>query len=164
MKKVLLMALLMTASIVSMNAQRRAHADRTEGEQGGNRTPPTAQEMADKETARETKMLNLTPEQVEKVKTINLNYSQQRLDAMSEAKQTKDRTAMENKMQGIRLAQDNELKTILTPEQQAKLTKAHSAMGQEHGGGTGKGDWKNRQKGQQPSGTPNGAPQGMNNN
>jgi periplasmic protein CpxP/Spy len=160
MKKVLLMALLMTASIVSMNAQRRAHADRAQGEEGGNRTPPTAQEMADKETARETKMLNLTPEQVEKVKTINLNYSQQRLDAMNEAKQTKDRTAMENKMQGIRLAQDNELKTILTPDQQAKLGKAHSEMGE--GGGRGKGDWKNRQKGQQPSGTPQ--QQGTNNN
>jgi periplasmic protein CpxP/Spy len=162
MKKLFLMALLMTASIVSMNAQRRAHADRAQGGESGNRTMPTAQEMADKETARETKMLNLTPEQVEKVKVINLNYSQQRSEAMAAAAATKDRASMENKMQGIRLAQDNELKAILTPEQQAKLTKAHSETGEGHGGGAGKGEWKNRQKGQQSSGTPQ--QQGANNN
>ena len=157
MKKIVLMAILVSASMLSLTAQETASANRGHGERA-NRPMPTAQEMADKETARETKMLNLTPDQVEKVKAINLNYCQQRADLMKEMPQSQDRTAMENKMQGIRLAQDNELKTILTADQQTKLTKAHSEMGNEqHGGGNkGNGNWKNKAKGQNKSETPQG--------
>lgn len=163
MKKLGFLVLLVFASAFALNAQQTASSNRGRNENRGenrvNRPVPTAQEMADKETARETKMLNLTPDQIEKVKAINLNYSQQRADAMKTAAETKDRTAMETQMQGIRLAQDNELKTILTADQQAKLTKAHSEMGNEqHGGGgnKGKGNWKSKAKGQNKSETPEG--------
>jgi hypothetical protein len=161
MKKLEFLVLLVFASAFALNAQQTASSNRGRNENRGenrvNRPVPTAQEMADKETARETKMLNLTPEQVEQVKAINLNYSQQRADAMKTAAETKDRPAMETQMQGIRLAQDNELKTILTTDQQAKLTKAHSEMGNEqHEGNRGKGNWKNKGKGQNKSETPEG--------
>ena len=144
MKKVIVLAAFLFAAVVSINAQQtapmgnrmggRGNGHRTEG--SADRTPPTAQEMADKEIARETKMLDLTPDQVTKAKAINLKYSQQRADLMAEAQKTKDRASMENKMQGIRLAQDNELKSILTADQQAKLDKAHN--GGNHGDGKGK--------------------------
>ena len=141
MKKVFFLATLLLATVLTVKAQAPASSGKQWKSDGDNRTAPSAQEMADKETQRQTKMLNLTPEQVEKVKTINLNYSQQRLDLMKEIAASPNRSAAENKMQGIRLAQDNELKTILTADQQAKLAKAHSNMDE------GKGQWKGRSGG-----------------
>jgi periplasmic protein CpxP/Spy len=157
MKKIGFMAALVFASALSLTAQQTASANHGRGDHKENRTMPSAQDMADKETQRETKMLALTPEQVEQAKAINLKYSQQREDAMKEVAISKDRSAMENKMQGIRLAQDNELKTILTPDQQTKLAKAHADRGDEQGENKGKGNWKKHGKGQKTNDTPQGA-------
>ena len=156
MKKVFFMAALSCATILSANAQQQGEQHRKEGHgmKDGTHTMPTAQEMADKETMRETKMLNLTQEQVAKAKVINLDYSQQRADLMKSMASTDDRAAMENKMKGIRMAQDNALKAILTPEQQAILTKKHSEMGDDKGGKMGGA--KMHKKGQKPSGATQG--------
>jgi primosomal protein N' len=160
MKKVFFMAALMFASIISIKAQYggggggRHRQGAGQSEQQGPQKIPTAQEMADKETQRQTQLLNLTPEQVAKVKALNLNYSQQRLDLMKEMQATKDRDAAENKMKGIKLAQDNELKAILTPEQQAILAKAHDNMGNKQGGRMKGGAGKGYPKGQKSTGAP----------
>ena len=58
-----------------------------------------------------------------KVKAWSLNYSHQRLELMKEYQQTKDQESIENKLKGLKLAQDNDLKEILTPEQQVLLKK-----------------------------------------
>lgn len=161
MKKVFFMAALMFASIISIKAQygggggrHRQGGGQGQSEQQGPQKIPTAQEMADKETQRQTLLLDLTPEQVVKVKALNLNYSQQRLDLMKEMQATKDRDAAENKMKGIKLAQDNELKSILTTEQQAKLAKGYDKMGGKQGGKMKGGAGKGYQKGQRTTGTP----------
>lgn len=150
------MLMLLFVTVLSIQAQEAGGYHRNQAD-GGNRTMPTAQEMADKETQRQTKMLNLTTEQVAKVKTINLNYSQQRADLMKEMAASQDRSAMQNKMQGIKLAQDNELKTVLTTEQQATLAKAHKGMNAENGGNRAQGGRRNHGGGQRGG-------QGVNNN
>ena len=94
MKKLCFMLMLLFVTVLSIQAQEAGGYHRNQAD-GGNRTMPTAQEMADKETQRQTKMLNLTTEQVAKVKTINLNYSQQRADLMKEMAASQDRSAMQ---------------------------------------------------------------------
>ncbi len=145
MKKLCFMLMLSVVSVLSIKAQQGGGMKRANHGQGenGQRTVLTAQEMADKETQRQTKILELTPEQVVKVKIINLKYSQQRADLMKVMTQSQDHSAVQNKMQGIKLAQDNELKTVLTADQQAKLAKAHSNMDNGNGGSGNKGNWKN---------------------
>ncbi len=160
MKKFCFMVMMLFVSVLSIKAQQTAIANHGQGDKG-NRTMPTAQEMADKETQRQTKMLNLTTDQVAKVKTINLKYSQQRADLMKGMAQSQDRSAMQNKMQGIKLAQDNELKTVLTTDQQATLAKAHKGMDAENGENRGPGKKRNHGGGQRAG---QGGGQGVNNN
>lgn len=147
------MTALMFASVLSLKAQygggyggggygrqRMSQAGQEQSQQQANRPIPTAKEMADMETKRETELLNLTPEQAVKVKAIHLNYGQQRLDLLKELQATKDHDAVENKLKGIKLAQDNELKEVLTPEQQVLLAKGKKMKG------TGKKDHKKEPK------------------
>ena len=158
MKKIFLLAILSIASVLSLKAQYG------QGQYGGsrgrnqfpppsqkeeNRAPPTPQEVADKETVRITQMLELTPEQVAKLKVINLDYTQQRFALAHELSQLQDRSGMDAKLQGIKMAQDNAIKEILTPEQLVLFAKG--------GRKKGKGDKKKQPKVEEPTGKPQGA-------
>ncbi len=146
MKKIFLLAILLIASVSSIKAQNGARGRNGQyprGENQADRPTPTPQEIADKETERLTKMLELTPEQAAKVKALNLDYTQQRFQLAHELAQLQDRSAMETKLQGIKMAQDNALKDILTPEQQVLLAKG--------GRKKGKNDKKKQAKEEQPS-------------
>jgi Spy/CpxP family protein refolding chaperone len=149
MKKIFLLAILSVASVLSLKAQYG------QGQYGGggrgrnsqlpspsqkeeNRAPPTPQEVADMETARLTQMLELTPEQVAKLKVISLDYTQQRFALAHELAQLQDRSGMEAKLQGIKMAHDNAIKEILTPEQVVLFAKG--------GRKKGKGDKKKQPK------------------
>jgi hypothetical protein len=109
-----------------MDKKEEGKEEDSKMEKRGNRAMPTAQEMADKETERQTKMLNLNTDQIAKVKVFNLKYCQQRADALNNP----NRQGLGKTMQAIREAQDTELKTILTPDQQAILTQKRGRMEQ----------------------------------
>ena len=96
MKQVFFMAILLFASVLTLHAQygggyggggyggrQRQRMPEAGGEQKPQKIP-TAQEMAESETKQLTQALELTPEQVVKVKAWSLNYSQQRLELMKE--------------------------------------------------------------------------------
>jgi Spy/CpxP family protein refolding chaperone len=126
MKKPFLLVLLLLATTLTIHAQggmRGGGGQQPDGGNQDNRPMPTPKEIADRETAQLTELLELTPEQVVKVKAIVMDYTQQRFQLMQEIQILKDQSAAETKLKGIKMAQDNALNEVLTPEQQAVLKK-----------------------------------------
>ena len=72
----------------------------------------TLEERIAKRTERMKKTLNLTPEQVAKLQTAQMQFAKERKQAGEKIRQ---------KMKAQREAYDAQLKTILTPEQYQKL-------------------------------------------
>jgi Spy/CpxP family protein refolding chaperone len=97
---------------------------------GGERTP---ENMADKQTARMTQELSLTDKQVEKVRSINLEFAS-KMAAMREGGEP-DRTAMKE----LQSAHKTSLKGVLTAEQVKKMEASESARKEGHGGEKGHG-------------------------
>lgn len=132
MKRVSLIAAFSMTVFLSLNAQTlmggqrgRSGADDSIREAQTVRSP---QEIMEKQVQKETKLLSLTPEQVEKAKAIHLQFNQQRAELMAEYQQVKNATSAEVKMQGIQMAEDTAFKEILTPEQQIKFAKVRKKL------------------------------------
>lgn len=68
------------------------------------KTPPTPEQMAERQTERMTKQLNLTDAQAKQVYEVNLS-------------QIKQMQAMREKMREARMAEADKMKTILSTEQ-----------------------------------------------
>lgn len=132
--KLMLMTLAMVIT-VALNAQPR-------GQRGGNPT-----EQAKKQTEKMTAALELDAKQAKKVQEINLKYAKiqkERRDAMhksNEAGQDIDHEAVKEEMKDMRAAQEEDIKSVLTP---AQITK-FDAMKEERQGK--KGDSKTKKKG-----------------
>jgi Spy/CpxP family protein refolding chaperone len=132
MKKISLIAAFSMTAFLSLNAQSLMGGQRGQGgNDGGVRREQTVlspQEIVEKQLQKETKLLGLTPEQVEKARAIHVKFNQQRAELIAEYQQVKDATSAETKMQGIQMAEDMEFKAVLTPEQQIKFAKVRSKL------------------------------------
>jgi Spy/CpxP family protein refolding chaperone len=132
MKRISLIAAFSMTAFLSLNAQsmmggRRGHGG-NDGSVRREQTVMSPQEIVEKQLQKETKLLGLTPEQVEKAKAIHLKFNQQRAELMAEYQQVKNVSSAETKMQGIQMAEDTEFKEILTPEQQIKFAKVRNKL------------------------------------
>ncbi len=100
------------------------------GAQQGHRTPMSPEQRLD----HMTKMLNLTPDQQEKIKPILENQSTQMQSMRQDATMSRDDRMA--KAQQLRQTTDDQIKAVLTPEQQQKWSQMQSkhegAMGQGH--------------------------------
>ena len=67
-----------------------------------------------------TRACNPSADQSGKINTLLLDFYT-KMDALKASKSTMDEKVFENKKKELRNNRDNSLKTILTPEQQAKL-------------------------------------------
>jgi len=76
----------------------------------------TIEERAERNTARVVEKLSLDQSQTEKVKAINIDYTQQMKDAL-EANKGKDRSAMKSIMDNLDKGKAMEMKSVLTAEQ-----------------------------------------------
>lgn len=79
--------------------------------------------MAQRQTERLTKLLELTPEQQKKVEKINLDAARDRAAMHDEMQKQQDR--MHEKMEEKKDAQDKAYKSVLTEEQYQKLQELH---------------------------------------
>jgi Spy/CpxP family protein refolding chaperone len=91
------------------------------------RTPLTAEERAQKLTDWMKKELTLTAEQEPKVHAINVKYADQMDDIKAEGG---DRRAKFKEAKDTNKAKDEELKTVLTPEQFTKYSEKKQEMRQ----------------------------------
>ncbi|MEY4937312.1 MAG: hypothetical protein RIS64_3671 [Bacteroidota bacterium] len=132
MKRISLIAVFSMTAFLSLNAQSMMGGRRGQGANDGGvrreQTVQSPQEMMEKHLQKETKLLSLTPEQVEKAKVIHFKFNQQRAELVAEYQQVKNATSAETKMQGIQMAEDTEFKEILTPEQQIKFAKVRNKL------------------------------------
>jgi periplasmic protein CpxP/Spy len=87
----------------------------------GKRQTKTADERAEKVTNKMKEKLNLTDEQVQKVKAINLEAAQQK-DTMKTAAKEK-RAEMKEKVKTIEANRDAKIKEVLTDAQKAEYEK-----------------------------------------
>lgn len=118
MMKYLITALTLATSL-TLSAQ---DADLDEG---GKKSP---EDRAKHRTERMTKELALSPEQIAKVNTVNINFAR----AISEVKEMKDVEARRTRTVAAKEKRDGELRTILTPEQFTKWEAARDAKKKEH--------------------------------
>jgi len=107
MKQMMLAAALLTAplAMAQEGAQKQQHREKD----------PKA--MAEKRTEHMKEALGLSPEQVEKVKAINLAHAEK----MSAIRQQENKEEKQKNMQQLREWRLGELKTVLTADQIAKL-------------------------------------------
>lgn len=116
--KVMMMTLAMVLTVAFAYAQPRGG----EGQRGGDPT-----EHAKQITERLTTELNLDAKQAKKVEAINLKYAQKQqelraaIQKQREAGQEMDREAVGAKMKEMRTAQEEEIKSVLTPTQIEKF-------------------------------------------
>lgn len=85
------------------------------------KTPKTPEQKAEQMTKRMEKKLSLTPEQVTKVKAINLEAASQLHTLKEEAK--KSGTKNKEARKAIRDEHDKKLSAVLTPEQMTEYRK-----------------------------------------
>lgn len=117
MKK-LFLGLALAAGLIATTA----HAQDARGG-GANITP---EQRAERQTAMMTKRLGLSPDQVEKVKAINLKHAQ---DAQAVRDARKDeKGAQPGAMKDMKAEKDAELKAVLTPEQFTTWTQMEANM------------------------------------
>ncbi len=101
-------------------------------------TAQTAAQRAETRTARQTKTLNLTPEQVTQVAALNTHFAQVAETLQPTPTEKADRRAKREKIKAERAAYDAELQKILTPAQLATYTQQradHQARRREHAAG-----------------------------
>jgi periplasmic protein CpxP/Spy len=117
MKKTLFMACALLALLLTVNAQPPE--------------PPKAEEMARRETDRMKTELSLTDAQVVVVDSINLKYAKKMTEMFKQGRENGgDFEAMRTKMDEVRVAKREELKTVLTEDQ----LKAYDKSEAEHMG------------------------------
>ncbi|MCP9234566.1 Spy/CpxP family protein refolding chaperone [Lewinella sp. JB7] len=103
--KAFLFSLLFVLAVGTVSAQR-----------GGNHDPVA---QAEQQTERLTKVLELTPEQAERVQTINLQFAETVKGAREEIGD--ERSAMRDIVEKANEARREELKSVLNDEQLVKL-------------------------------------------
>lgn len=118
MKKLILGLALAAGLFTTASAQDQAPEGRT------------PQERADRLTAMMTKRLELTPDQSEKVRTINLKYADQAKAVHEERKQ--DKGAQPGALKDMKASKDAELKQVLNPEQYTKWMEMEKQMVEKH--------------------------------
>ena len=118
LKQITLAAALLTAplAMAQEGAQGKEHRDRD----------PKA--MAEKRTEHMTEALGLTPDQVEKVKAINLAHAEK----MSAIRQQENKEEKQKSMQQLREWRQGELKTVLNADQIAKLEEMKAQRKAKH--------------------------------
>ncbi len=89
---------------------------------------PDPKDMAQHETDRMKKGLLLTDSQTVKINLVNLKFAQQRLDMVKEVRESGDITQIQNKVEGLELAKNEDLRPILTEEQMKKWPKLRKKM------------------------------------
>lgn len=89
---------------------------------------PDPKDMAQVETDRMKKGLILTDSQTVKVNLVNLKFAQQRLDMIREVRESGDITQIQNKVEGLELAKNEDLRPILSEEQMKKWPKLRKKM------------------------------------
>lgn len=92
---------------------------------------PTPKEMADRETQRYKKELALTDEQTTQVAAINLKYNGEFRIIFDEAKAAGDFSTVRNRIDGVMMAKNNEIKPLLSTEQKVKFDKLVKKMKRE---------------------------------
>ena len=89
---------------------------------------PDIKELAQHETDRMKKGLILTDSQVVKVNLVNMKFLKQRMEVIHEVKESGDFSQIQNKVDGIELAKNEDLRPILTEEQMKKWPKLRQKM------------------------------------
>ncbi len=89
---------------------------------------PDPTETAQKQTDRMTKELKLNAQQSDEVAKINLKYAQEQQKAMQELMQTRNFAGMQNKMESMHTAKDEEVKVLLNEDQKKKWKKLSKKM------------------------------------
>jgi periplasmic protein CpxP/Spy len=93
----------------------------------GKKTP---EERAKHRTEVMTKELGLSPEQIARVNTVNITYAR----AIGEVKEMKDPEAKTVRSKALRETRDNDMKTILTADQFAKMVSLRDQKKDDHKG------------------------------
>ncbi len=124
MKKFIFLCVFILSAINFVSAQE-------EQEQKEERKMPTPKEMADRETVRYKKDLALTDDQTAKVAAINLKYGEEFRIIFEEAKASGDFSTVRNRMEGVLMAKNNEIKPLLSTEQKVKFDKLVKKMKRE---------------------------------
>lgn len=93
------------------------------------RNRPSAEEMAKMQTQSMVDELKLSDKQTQEVSAINLKYMKKITEAFESIKG--DREAMRSRMNELRTQMTDEFKTVLTPEQFAKLQEMEKQMNAE---------------------------------
>lgn len=127
MKKFFFLSLFILGAINFMSAQQSE-------EQGDDKAAPkmpTPKEMADRETQRYKKELTLADEQTTQIAAINLKYNGQFKEIFDEAKAAGDFSTVRNKIEGVMMAKNNEIKPLLSTEQKVKFDKLVKKMKRE---------------------------------
>lgn len=135
--------LMMTLAMVLTVAMAYAQPNGGEGQRGGDPI-----ERAKKQTEHLKTELGLDDKQAKKVEAINLKYAQKQqemraaMQKQREAGQEVDRAAVGDKMKEMRAAQEEEIKSVLTPTQIEKF----DAMPKPERGGKGKMEDKGKKE------------------
>ncbi len=127
MKKFIFLSMLILGALNFASAQQSEE----QGDDKPERKMPTPKEMADRETQRYKKDLVLTDEQTAKVSEINLKYNGQFMEIIADAKASGDYSTVRNKMEGVMMAKNNEIKPLLSTEQKVKFEKLVKKMKRE---------------------------------
>jgi len=128
MKKFFFLSLFILGAINFVSAQQQEEQN---GDDKAAPKMPTPKEMADRETQRYKKELVLTEEQTTQVSAINLKYNGQFREIFDEAKAAGDFSTVRNKMEGVMMAKNNEIKPLLSTEQKVKFDKLVKKMKRE---------------------------------
>lgn len=94
---------------------------------------PDPTERAARQTERLTKALDLTPEQAERVKAVNLAFAEQMESARAD--RDAERNAHREEMRAANAQRQEAMEAILNPEQRAKLEALHAERKDRRKGG-----------------------------
>ncbi len=100
--------------------------------------PISSEERAERRASRLTKELSLTPEQTTKVKALFLQQEKEMDSAREKSASATDKSGIRGDMKALHEKHEQELKAILTPEQNTKweaMQTERKENRQHHGGG-----------------------------
>jgi len=126
-KLIVLSALAMALTLVGFSAWAQMGAG-PEGGMGGHGQPMSA----DQRLQMMTKQLNLTADQQEKIKPM-LESQNQQMQALHQDTSLSQEDRM-SKMREIRQSTNEQIKSVLNPDQQQKFEQMSSRQGRGHGG------------------------------
>lgn len=113
------------ALVAGLFASPAIHAQEADMDGDDRKTP---EDRAKHRTEMMTKELGLSPEQIARVNTININFAR----ALSDVKKMEDGDVKKNRATALKEKRDNDLKPVLTAEQFTRMNELRDKKKDQH--------------------------------